>query len=872
MTSQDGVIRNAAATQYDANPARNAAATDYDANPVRNADETHYVPADSASETTHLLHRLPQVLEERYQAVEDLGGGGQGFVLKCLPRQGGDPVAIKVYSGSLPVPSDELFQQLQGCDRDHVTPILDFGRAGSVAWEIQEYFPLGTLGDWMTGRPWKDGDVRHVLTELHGAIKHVHERKIVHRDLKPQNIFVRGIDPLDCVLGDFGLAKQLTMGVELGSVAGALAYMPPEAAFAGITSEESDWWALGVIIHQLLTGKHLFSSPVGQEALLNQRLMKAALFGGNYDTTIADERWALLLQGLLTREQEHRWGGTKVTRWLNGESPEVYSEPVKVRTRPTRPLPFLGESCADPVAVAAVIRRRYDRAKDYLTGEVRSELMAWLSAADASDPAIDLLRSDGVWKTRHDHAMVRLQLELDPDAAPSYLGRELTSAGLQQVIREATGRDEAAAEWIGSLRSDRILSLVDRLATEVGVFGTADENLRMWWVEIDRKARALGTDERGLWKDSRGIAEGLALSAALSPDSRASLLAQGATARGDASSLPGTLATSTADAGTDIPDALLAIAVIPAWRAQKAAREHAVKEREKARLKAEREEAARQAAETARRRRRMAFDDARQRVWPRIGLHAVPAVATGLVAHLQYGMPVSEAAAWSTGTLAGVVAALFVIDLVFRQPGGRGTWAIGWLAFLWHALPIVSGAIGVSIQTGEPVLPSPATLYNLPIPLVIGYGIGSALGWIFGRMPSTFGGRLRGQGWVSLLAGIPLVTLPAIRLDAGLAASLNEVVPSWYSNAVWTVYQYIPSLPLPFSLQLALIAISSVLAVYWLLAPDRLLAIPHIPRWITVSVLIALWLAVAVTCYGWFAFGLLFFSVPVIAIHLFSRR
>lgn len=859
MTGQDGAIRNAAATQYDANPARNA-------------DVTDYVPGDSATETTHLLHRLPQVLEERYQAVQDLGGGGQGFVLKCLPRQGGDPVAIKVYSGSLPVPSDELFQQLQECDRDHVTPILDFGRAASVAWEIQEYFPLGTLDNWMTGRPWKDADVRHALTELHGAIEHVHERKIVHRDLKPQNIFVRGVDPLDCVLGDFGLAKQLTMGVELGSVAGALAYMPPEAAFAGITSEESDWWALGVVIHQLLTGKHLFSSPVGQEALLNQRLMKAALFGGNYDATVADERWAVLLQGLLTREQEHRWGSKQVTRWLNGESPDVYSGPVRIRTRPSRPLPFLGESCADPIAVAAVIRRRYEHAKDYLTGEVRSELMAWLSAADASDPALDLLRSDSVWKTRQDHAMVRLQLELDPDAAPCYLGRELTSAGLQQVISEATGRGKAAAEWIESLRSDRILSLVDRLATEIGGFGAADESLRMWWVEIDRKARTFGTGERGLWKDGCGIAEGLALSAALSPDSRAGLLAQGATARGDASSLPNALATATAAAHTEIPGALLSIIVIPAWREQKAAREHAAKEQEKAHRKALREEAVRLATEAARNRRRMAFDNARRRVGPRIGLHLIPAVVTGLVAHLLYRMPVSEAAAWSAGTLAGVVATLFVIDLVFRQPGGRGTWAIGWLAFLWFAIPVVTWAIDATIQTGEVAIPSPVVLYRLPIPLVVGYGIGSALVLGLERMTSPSARSLRGQSWVNLLAGIPLVTLPAIRMDAVAAAGLSELIPSWYSAAVWEAYQYLPSLPLQASAQLALIAVASVLAVYWLLMPNRLLAIPHVPRWATVSVLIVLWLAVALTSYGSFTLGLLFFSVPVVVIHRFSKQ
>lgn len=858
MTSQEGGTRNAAVTQYDANPARNA-------------DETQYDSGVSATEVTHLLHRLPQVLEERYEAVEDLGGGGQGFVLKCLPREGGEPVAIKVYSGSLPVPSDELITQLQACDRDHVTPILEFGRAGAIAWEIQEYFPLGTLANRLTGRPWPHAEVRRVLTELHAALLHIHEWPIVHRDLKPQNIFVRGEDPLDCVLGDFGLAKQLTMSVEIGSVAGAMAYMPPEAALAGKTSEESDWWALGVIIHQLLTGKHLFSSPAGQQVLLDQRFIKAALFEGHYDTNVPDERWALLVQGLLTYEQGQRWGGKQVTEWLAGGSPEVYSGKAKARTAPTRPLPFLGEPCANPAAVAAVIRRRYEQAEDYLSGSVRSELMAWLMSADPTDATIDLLGSSAAWKSQQDRAMVSLQLHLDPDVAPCYRGRELTSAGLQRVIREATGRDQAAAEWIASLRSDRILSLVDRLASDPAGFGAADENLRMWWVEVERKVRTFGTDERQVWEGSRGIAEGLALSAALAAASQASVLSQGANSRGDASSLSSALAAATSAASTEMPAALLAVTVIPGWREQRDARERAAQEREKARQKAEQEAAAQRAAEAARNRRRLAFTNARERVGARIWLNLVPATVTGLIAHFVNKVPVPEAALWSVGTLAGVVTSLFLIDLVFREPARRGAWAIGWLVFFWFAIPIVTGAIGATAEAGVLMMPSASVWYSLPIPLVVGYGVGSGLSWSFGRMSHQSGGRLSGQGLVSLLAGIPLVTLPAIRLDPTVLAALGQVIPSWYSEFTWKVYQYLPSMPLTTTQQLALIAISSALAVYWLLTPDRLLAIPRVPRWLTVSLLIVLWLVVAVTCYGWFTFGLVFFTVPVIIIHRVTR-
>ena len=224
---------------------------------------------------------LGRVLSDRYRVDSLVASGAFGSVYRGVHLHMRKEVAIKILH-----PEIENFRELvERFEREaiagaHVThpnvaAASDFGKFdGDSYFLVQEYIRGETLREPCDRGPLAAGRAARIARQIGLALSAVHRRGIVHRDLKPTNVMlVAGTDDFVKLI-DFGFARvpvgTLTIaaeelgppsweGSQAGVVFGTVAYLAPEAALGmQSVSERSDLYALGILLYEMLAGRHPF--------------------------------------------------------------------------------------------------------------------------------------------------------------------------------------------------------------------------------------------------------------------------------------------------------------------------------------------------------------------------------------------------------------------------------------------------------------------------------------------------------------------------------------------------------------------------------------------------------------------------------------
>src|SRR5690606_23906098 len=115
------------------------------------------------------------------------------------------------------------------------------------------------------GRPALPTALRPALAQLAAGVHALHRAGLLHRDLKPSNVLLSAAGRLKIV--DFGLATLASGGEQ--ALAGTEGYLAPELLLGAAASPASDWFAVGVMLHEALTGARprlpLAPAPLGPE-------------------------------------------------------------------------------------------------------------------------------------------------------------------------------------------------------------------------------------------------------------------------------------------------------------------------------------------------------------------------------------------------------------------------------------------------------------------------------------------------------------------------------------------------------------------------------------------------------------------------------
>jgi len=212
-----------------------------------------------------------QILGNRYELIERIGGGGMAVVYKARCHLLNRYVAIKILRREFT--DDEEFvkrfrveaQAAASLSHPNIVSIYDVGQQDDIHYIVMEYIDGITLKEYINQNgPLHWRDAVNIAVQICSAIETAHRNHIVHRDIKPHNILLTkdGVAKVT----DFGIARAVTSATitVAGSTIGSVHYFSPEQARGGFIDEKSDLYSLGITIYEMVTGRVPFDgeSPV----------------------------------------------------------------------------------------------------------------------------------------------------------------------------------------------------------------------------------------------------------------------------------------------------------------------------------------------------------------------------------------------------------------------------------------------------------------------------------------------------------------------------------------------------------------------------------------------------------------------------------
>ena len=295
------------------------------------------------------------VVDDRYRIVRGIGSGTMGAVYEVEHLGFGRRLAMKVLHSqanrveSLRRRFEREAYSAGRLDDPRIVEVTDVGELP----DGRPYIIMGlvdgtSLAEEMNRGPMPVERAVRIARGILEGLAHAHARGVIHRDLKPDNVMLVSGDP-GVKLLDFGLARLVgpDSGAPLthaGAVFGTPRYMAPEQAMGEAAEPRSDLYAVGILLHEMITGRPLFPAETALEAMKQQMSQAPAELELEEDATYDTELLKFVVAKSLKKHPNERF--QDATGFL-GALDTVMMPPTKV--------PATWPRYAAAAAVAAVI-------------------------------------------------------------------------------------------------------------------------------------------------------------------------------------------------------------------------------------------------------------------------------------------------------------------------------------------------------------------------------------------------------------------------------------------------------------------------------------------------------------------------------------
>ena len=223
----------------------------------------------------------------RFHLVRLLGGGGMGQVFEVFDPDSNQSLALKTWlkeDRRLRASLASEFRALANLRHPNLIRLYELSLSEWAPYFTMELVQGHNLLEWIRPKAgcgaagFDEARLRDALRQLAAGLNFLHGHGLLHRDIKPSNIMVTSSGELKLL--DFGVAVSLGReGIYEPTITGATAgtdkYMSPLQAAGGNLSSADDWYSVGLVLFECLTGQ--FPFPLGNSLLLHEAKKNAPL-------------------------------------------------------------------------------------------------------------------------------------------------------------------------------------------------------------------------------------------------------------------------------------------------------------------------------------------------------------------------------------------------------------------------------------------------------------------------------------------------------------------------------------------------------------------------------------------------------------------